>query len=352
MLRRAQRIAFIIGIAFFAGLIYSVGPGAILRDLLAIGWGLAIVVLLELCVDAMNTLGWRFTFPRRDRKVGFVSLYLVRMAGTAFNQVLPSASVGGEPLKAVLLSDALPLSRALASVVSAKFTFSLAQGLFAFAGLLLAFRQFRFPPVVLAAFVGSSLAVLGFLSIFYGLQRRGLFATAARTLERLHLPERWVERMRRGTGMLDAHIRDFLAGRPADFALSLASHLGGLLIGAAQVYILLRWLDLNVGVRTCVIIEAVAILIQVAAFLVPGSIGIQEGGKVVIFAMLGLPMEAGLSVGIAFRLSQIVGIALGLAAFAFLHWRKPLLSREPVPHGSVQRAAGRPSAPLPSDKSP
>jgi uncharacterized protein (TIRG00374 family) len=350
MLRRVQVIALVIGAAFFGYLIYSIGPAAILRDLHSMGWGLALIILLELGVDAMNTLGWRFTFPRHERHISFASLYLVRMAGTAFNQTLPSASVGGEPLKAVLLRDALPLSSAVASVVTAKLTFSIAQGLFAFVGLVLTFRHLHLPPLALAALVGALLFVLGLLGFFYWLQRRGLFMTATSIARRIDLPGAWVERVRRRTAALDGHIHEFLTRRGADFSFSVASHLAGLLIGTVQVYILLRWLGLPADAVTCIAVEAVAVLIQVAAFLVPGSVGVQEGGKVLIFTALGLPAQAGLSVGIAFRLNQIAGIALGLSAFAFLHWRRRSILKAAPPLPLLSRKAVPPSTPLPSEE--
>ncbi len=323
MLRRVQLIAFVIGVVFFAYLIHSIGSAAILRDLRVMGWGLAVVILLELGVDAVNTLGWRFTFPRRERHVNFASLFLVRLAGTAVNQSVPSASVGGEPLKAVLLRESVPLSSGLASVVNAKLTFSIAQGLFALLGFVLTFRRLSLPPLVLFGLIGALVFVLGLVGLFFWLQRRGFFRTTAGVARRLRLPEGWVELAQSGTSSLDEHIRDFLTQRGLDFSLSVLSHLAGLLIGAVQVYVLLRWLGLPADAVTCIAIEAVAVLVQVATFLVPGSIGVQEGGKVLIFTALGLPAQAGLSVGIAFRLNQIAGIALGLSAFAFLHWWKP-----------------------------
>jgi glycosyltransferase 2 family protein len=328
MLRRLQLVALALGVAFFAYLIYAIGPAAILRDLRSMGWGLVLIVMLELTVDAMNTVGWRFTFPRHERHVCFASLYLVRMAGTAFNQAVPSASVGGEPLKAMLLRDSLPLSSAMASVFTAKLTFSIAQGIFAFVGLLLTFHRLHFPRPVLLGLVGALAFVMGLVGLFFWLQRRGLFSTTAGIARRLRLPAAWVNLVEHGTSSLDAHIREFLTHRGGDVALSITSHLVGLLIGTLQVYILLGWLGLPADAVTCVAVESVAVLIQVVAFLVPGLIGVQEGGKVLVFTALGLPAQAGLSVGIAFRLTQIAGITLGLMAFAFLHWRKRSLRDE------------------------
>jgi uncharacterized membrane protein YbhN (UPF0104 family) len=59
-------------------------------------------------------------------------------------------------------------------------------------------------------------------------------------------------------------------------------------------------------------------LVSFVSFVIPGSLGVQEGGKLLIFAALGLPLSAGLSVGVAFRLNNIVTILEGLAALAWL----------------------------------
>lgn len=322
MMKRLQLAALALGVGFFAYLILVTGPAVLLADLRAIGWALGLVIVLELMVDAANTMGWRYTFPPHERRVSFASLFLVRLAGTAFNQVLPAATLGGEPIKAMLLRPALPLSSTLASVVTAKLTYSLAQAIFVLGGFAVAFRLLDLPAVFLRALVIALLLMLLGLAGFHWLQRRGLFAGAARVSHALGLPKHWLERVERAASSLDAHIRDFHVSRPRDFALSIAWHLTGLACGVVQVYVLLCWLDLPADPVKCFAIEAFALLVQAATFFVPGGIGVQEGGKVLIFTALGLPAKAGLSVGVAFRLNQIVGIALGLASYAFLQSRR------------------------------
>ena len=118
MLKRIQAGALLLGLGFFAYLVYEIGVDAIISDLRVIGWGLGIIVLLELVLDGFNTIGWRYTFPPADRHIGFWHLYLVRMAGSAFNQVIPSATMGGEPIKVMLLRPHMRTSSAVASVIT------------------------------------------------------------------------------------------------------------------------------------------------------------------------------------------------------------------------------------------
>jgi uncharacterized protein (TIRG00374 family) len=352
MIRHAQRLLLLFGIALCVFLVALVGVDQIGRDLRLMGWSLLGVVLLEVGIDLLNTIGWRYTFALEERHVPFGLLFLARLAGTAFNQILPAAAVGGEPVKALLLRAHLPLSSTLASVVAGKLTYSVAQAVFACAGVLFAFQAFALPEGLRRGLVASLALTTCGIGIFLWLQRRGLFATAALVTRRLGLPERWGHAIEHATHLLDGRVRDFHVDRPLDFVLSVGYHIASLLVGVLQVYLLLSWLGLPAEFATCFTIEALAVLIQAAAFLVPGSIGVQEGGKVVIFSALGLPAAAGLSVGIAFRLNQVVGIALGLAAYMVLQRRQPPeLDAHASPlapqHGQQAGAEPQPSARLP-----
>lgn len=330
MSRRLQLAALVLGLCLFAFLIYRIGLRTIVADLGQIGWRIAVIVGLELAVDAVNTMGWRLTFALSDREVSFRMLFLVRLAGTAVNQAVPAATVGGEPVKVMLLRPWVAASNAWASVITAKLSYGVAQSLFVVCGLLVAFQGLDLPTSISRALFGALGLTLAGLAVFFGLQRRGIFAATTAAAERVRLPERWTERLRRVTDSMDGQIRDFYELRRGDFLRSVAWHLSAFPIGVLQVFLLLRWLGLAADLRTCVAIETFSLLVQLALFLVPASIGVQEGGKVLIFTALGLPAAAGLAVGIAFRLTQIAEIGLGLGAFGALHWRQRQHTRNVV----------------------
>jgi uncharacterized protein (TIRG00374 family) len=316
--RRLQVAALLAGVALFAYLLHETGIVVLASNLGTIGWGTVVVIVLELVVDAVNTVAWRCTFRPEDRRVGLFTLFLVRLAGTAFNQLVPSASVAGEPVKVVLLRRRVESAAAWASVITAKLSYALAQAIFVLLGLVLACARLDVPRplawALAAAFALTTAALLAFL----GVQRRGLFATVVGAGARLGLPRRWVAAIGGATASLDASIRDLHARRPLDFVRSVAWHLSGFGFGVLQMFLLLRWLGLSGDFVACVAIESFSILISLALFLVPGSIGVQEGGKVVVFTALGLPASAGLAVGVVFRIVQAAEIALGLATFAAL----------------------------------
>jgi uncharacterized membrane protein YbhN (UPF0104 family) len=120
---------------------------------------------------------------------------------------------------------------------------------------------------------------------------------------------------------VDAHVVSFYRTRPGDIVRAIVAHQFAFAFGVLQVSLLLGWLNLPNDWQTSLAIEAFSALVGFIIFVVPGSVGVQEVSKVLIFAALGLPTSAGMGVGIAFRLNDIAGSIIGLAVFALLQAR-------------------------------
>ena len=122
------------GATLLAILVWRNDPEAILHSIRQLSWRLLIVIAFPFAlVNVFDTLGWRFAF--RNDRVPFGSLFSARMAGEAFNLTTPTASVGGEAVKAWLIRHHVPLHEALPSVIVAKTTITIAQGLLLVVGL-------------------------------------------------------------------------------------------------------------------------------------------------------------------------------------------------------------------------
>jgi glycosyltransferase 2 family protein len=320
--RRGQIAWILLGVALLAWLIYESGPSRIASDLALIGAGLAVVVLLEFVVDGFNTVGWWFTFPRDLRGGSFGKLFFVRLAGTALNATLPAASMGGEPAKVYLLHGDFPVATVVATVMTSSLIFSLSKAIFIAWGLLLTWRHIelshQFSLAVLVGFLTTLACVLAFLF----LQLRGFTDMASQILRRLPIPKRWMVRLRRLSPAVDAEMAALYRSRPRDLVLALCSHQVAFLCGVLQVLFLLRRLGLPHSFSISLAVESLVMLLGFVTFIVPSVLGVQEGAKLLIFTALGLPAAAGLTVGIAFRLTSIVDNGAGLLALAALKGRK------------------------------
>jgi uncharacterized protein (TIRG00374 family) len=320
-MRNKQLIALGLGLALFAYLIYESGPASLAANLELIGPKLIFIVALELIVDLFNTVGWWVTFAPNLRRGTFGTVYLVRLAGTALNQVLPAASMGGEPAKVMLLRPHFPVAAATASVLTARVSFTFAKAIFIAAGMLITWHRLRLPHGLSSALLAGFVVTLAGLVVFLMLQLRGFARVVGRFGRRAGVPEKWMAEIDGASGAVDAHVAEFYRSRPGDLARSIAAHLFASSFGVLQVSLLLGWLALPNDWQTSLAIEAFSALVSFIIFVVPGSVGVQEASKVMIFTALGLSASAGMSVGIAFRLNDIAGSAIGLAVFALLQGR-------------------------------
>jgi hypothetical protein len=73
MKNKLTLLFLILGLLCLGLLIHRTGPAVLLDNLKHIGWGVALVIAVELVVDALNTRGWQHTLPTSARIVPFFS---------------------------------------------------------------------------------------------------------------------------------------------------------------------------------------------------------------------------------------------------------------------------------------
>lgn len=320
-MKKLPLLFFAAGLICLLLLVRSIGLSTLFSNLKQISWCILLVLAVELTGDVLNTCSWRYLFPSAERVVPFSALYSIRLAGAAVNAVTPTAMVGGEVLKALLLRKYLPLSAGLASVISAKLSLMLGQALFVLVGLFMFLHRLILPQAVKAAMIAAFLLIVLGSLLFLRAQRNGLFAWLFRLAERFGLPSSTLVGLRAKTATIDDKLTSLHTTRSIDFATSVLFHFLAQGLGALQIFLLLFWLAIPADFLTCMAVESFSLLIDGALFFVPGQLGAQEGGKVLIFTALGFTATTGLTVGVALRLNQVVLILLGLATLAALNRR-------------------------------
>jgi len=309
---RLRGLAALGGLGVAAWLVWEVGPAALLAEMRQLSWRLVLLPLPQALVALLDAVGWRYSFP--GRLPPLIPLVGARLAGEAVNDTTPTGTLGGEPVKAWLMTSVgIPLEEGLASVVVAKTAFVIAQVGFLVLGLVLAAWRFHPAPALVASM--AFLAGVGLVAVggFVWAQQHGLFRTGSRVLG-------WL-----GVGAaaqlkdLDAQLRRFYRAEQGRFTVALGFHFLGWLAGSLEVWLALYFLDHPIDLPTAVVIEAFATGVRSASFLVPASIGIQEGGLLAIFVGFGLSAGAGLAFGLIRRLREAFWAAVGYAVLAL--WR-------------------------------
>jgi glycosyltransferase 2 family protein len=323
--RRGLELAcFALGVAVLAGTVWAIGAETLVRDLRTLGWGLAVILLVESLSVALNTGGWALAFPSGERPVSARRLFAARLAGDGVNYLTPSATVGGELLRVRLLGPHVSSSLRWASVSVAKIGQSLAQAVFILLGLAIVLPGLavargwlgRGGAIVVASVAGAA-AIAHWITFVWAVDR-GFWTTTQGVLRRVRLgwllPVSWA-----GPGRdLDATLARL---GPWRAAASLGCFVAGWAVGAAEIYLILYWVGGAVDWRTALSLETGSVLIDGILFLVPAKVGTQEGGKVVLFAALGLNLARGLTVGVVRRIRELVYAGLGLVALGWMSAR-------------------------------
>ena len=116
-------IYLFIGCALFTIILHQTDVTEVWQKVIHIGWGGVMIVLINyLVVFITDVLGWQFAFKKIPLNwQWFYRLFNIRMVGEAFNRVTPLASLGGEPVKAMLLKThyGLPYRETITSIVLA-----------------------------------------------------------------------------------------------------------------------------------------------------------------------------------------------------------------------------------------
>lgn len=317
---------FLLGVALFAGLVWQAGPRAVLAQLRALGPGAALFLLPSLAMYLLDAGAWVLCFRERP-PLSFARLFLIRQAGEALNNTIPSAYMGGEPVKALLLTrEGIAGAEGLASVVVGKTAMTVAQILFVLTGIgcaALAKGAAESLPALLGASAFCLLFASGSMWLAYAAQRYGLGKLLRRFSARSGLLEAYVEREREGLERLDANLHAFYERDARRFWLATLLFYAGWTCEVAEVAVFAWLLGLPLSPEVVVAIGALATVVKAAGFFLPGSLGAQEGGNVLLFLAFGLTQVAAVTFSLLRRVRELLWIGVGLAVLAALGLPSP-----------------------------
>jgi uncharacterized protein (TIRG00374 family) len=304
--------------------VWEIGLGALLDQLRYLSWRLPLVILPQAVTNVFKTAGWGAAFPRERPPFGV--LFPVRLAGEAVNETTPTATMGGDALKAFLLARTgrgVPVQEGLVAVVVAKTTLVASLGAFIAVAAVLAWAVADTPPALLGLLALLTLYMAASTAGFMWAQLRGIFRIGGRALAWIGLGER----VAAVAGHLDADLRRFYRDRRGRVAASFAHSLVGWATGALETWLILALLGSPVTFMTALVVEAGAAGVRAVGFLIPGSLGILEGGIVGVFGLLRMDPATGLAFGVVRRIREAAWILAGYACLALLRGTRPARPR-------------------------
>ncbi len=307
------------GITLFAAVIAWQGIGDVAEALRRAGWGIVVITLFHLPPMWADALGWRSLLTHGIRPTRLWMLR-ARWIGESINDLLPVLQMGGNVVKAQLLSDrGVPLERAGASVVIDVTLVVLSQIVFTLFGLGLAAPTLAGGRPLLIVVVGTAV-MAALLGGFYFVQQRGFFGLVVQ-ISRKIIGGLGKRSLAEGAAAIDADVKRLYGNRQA-LMVSGFWHMTAWVLGVAEVWFALDLLGHPVDIGTALLFESLGQAIRTGAFAVPGGLGVQEGGYVLVGTALGIEPGVALALSLARRVRELL---LGLPGLAV--WQVSALRR-------------------------
>jgi putative membrane protein len=281
-------------------------------------WGIALIAVFHVVPLMTDTIAWRWLLPPSHRG-RLLDLLWMRWVNESVNNLLPAAQVGGDLVRARLAAQrGVPAPDAGASIVVDLTTSVLTLIAFGTLGALLLFPRHAQESAGLLLGLAISATLVG---AFYVLQRLGLFARVSRGAGRFVGGRRWSGLVGSATS-LDAAIASIYARR-GDVLASCAWAFAAWVLGAGEIWLALYFLGAPVGPVDAIILESLIQALRGAAFPVPGALGVQESGFVLLGTTLGIAPEIALALSLVKRVRELLLGVPGLIVWQIAegrHW--------------------------------
>lgn len=309
-MRRATFLALILGLTVSAWLIAWVGAGQVAGAVLVAGvHGILAITLFNVVPIALCGIAWcALIEPAPPR--GNLLMTWVRFLRSSVSELVP---IGGELVGIrVMILNGIDSRTAGATIVVDMTLELVSQIAFTALGLMLLLLDGRDDALAAWSLVGLGVAVATAVA-FLVVQQRGFF--------------RWLEALphRIAAGMSWARLPE-LAGidgeihaiyrRPRALLMGTLWHSVGWIVGVGEAWLALWFLDAPVSFAEVLIIESLAFALRSAAFVVPGALGVQEGGYIALGALFGLGPDVALALSLLKRAREVL-----LAVPALLAWK-------------------------------
>jgi putative membrane protein len=313
------------GAALFTGLLVREGAPQVGKAIATAGWALLAIIAYHFLIPVfLDSLAWWVLFPRAERP-RLARVYWMRWIGESVSTLVPSAAVGGDIVRARLAAiSGTPVATAAGTVLVDLTLGVFTQAAFTLLGVILLVNATGSKDFVRPTVIGTIVGVAA-VGGFYFVQRLGMFRFLARMVAKIANSPEWHSLVQSGE-TLDTTIRALYARRQAVIACC-GWTIVSLILNSGEVYIALWALNLHATIVNAIILQSMALTIRAVAFPVPGGLGVQESGYILVGNLLGIPGETAFALSLIARVRELGFGIPGLIGWQLIEGRRLLRSR-------------------------
>jgi glycosyltransferase 2 family protein len=313
----AGSVLFGLAVSFF--MVWRVGPGKIADVFRNASWTLILLYFtVSLLIALFLTLKWHVALDAYGVRLPFYTLFIYRLIGFAVSYVTPTAHVGGEPVRAVLIQQqGIPPKVSFSAVIADK-SLELIVNIAMFSlGALFILNTASFPLAARVSIMALSvLAALLAVSFLHRLLTHKPIFTPVLRLLRFHKRPGW-KRLERTVHETERLIEHFYRHKRRHFYASLAimTVLWTLMYFEYRFALQILGYDPSVF-HVFLFLTGVGIAYSIP---IPAALGVLELGQVTASTLLGIGAAIGAALAIVVRVRDILWTLIGLVLLGMLH---------------------------------
>ena len=314
------KLAYAAGGLGVVALIGWYGAAAIGAEVVQAAWALPPILGIHAATQWLSAIAWRWAVGVRHPGLG--RWFGIRIIRESVNGLLPVAQLGGNVVGIrLLMQRGVGGTDATAGTTIDVTIEAASQLVFTLLGILvlaLVTTSDTSPwqtPWVQASLALMALALAAFLVMQHTAGLR-LIEWVAGPLTRI-FPRFSLDVVRRLFAALHERQR-----QPGMLAKATVLHLLAWLVGVGETWIALHAMGHQGGLAEALVIESLAVAVRGAAFAVPGGLGVQEAGFILIGALFDVPADQAIALSMLKRLRELAFGVPGLLAWQWLEVRR------------------------------
>jgi hypothetical protein len=314
-MKKLQPMIAVAALVLFAWVIAHVGLSAMVAQLRAMSIALPIVMALSGFRLFLQTTTWSASLKGENVEVNPARLVGVRLASQSMGYLTVLGPVISEPMKIKLLGTPSE------PTITATF---LDTGVYWFTSVLVAISGIVCLPLIAshgAAYHWIPVIFALALAVFAITRHSSMLAGVVRALGS-RAPS-WLRRAEK----FESSIRAYRLRQPALVRRMFWIGVACQVMIASEVAVVLWSMHLPVHFFALMSIEGVTRALKLASGWVPARVGVDEGGAISAFAVVGLSPMLGLSLALTRRVRDLVWAGMGIL---WLAWRSRSLSPQPA----------------------
>lgn len=316
----AKNIFFILGALALGIMVYSIGLNNIWRDMKQTGWWYIPIIGMWIFVYIINTLSLYIILrdgSEETKKIGFFRLFKLTISGFAINYITPFGLMGGEPYKIIELQPDLGIQKSTSSVLLGTMMRIVAHFIFWMVSIpLLIFLVPVLSDSVEIGIIITTGTTFLLLLWAYRIYTRGGVDRALIISSRLPFIGKKIKAYRTNNqekiSQMDELISDLYKNRKRDFFLSLSFEFIARILVCVEVILMMQAIKQPITFGESVLIESLQSLISNLFFFMPMQMGAREGGFVIVYGMLSIPLAYGVFVSICKRIRELFWTLIGV----------------------------------------